>query len=290
MKKLDQHGSHIVAVLIIVVVLGVVGAAGYKVFTANKNKASDLKTTAPETHTDTENQAEIVESNVTWMQTAEGYQADGTPPACPDKIVSQFPTDIKKVTGVLYPGQYRGGNYKPHGGLRFDKSANTEVTVKAPFDGTIINGAAYLADGVINDVQYTFDVMNDCGIMYRVGHLYTLSDKLAEIAKSFPAPEKNNSRTTNVNPGVAIKAGTVLATAVGTPSDKNVFFDWGMYDWRKPNAVASNAAWLSGSQHDSSLAKHAICWFDQLSTKDAATIRALPAGDPASGKTSDYCE
>jgi hypothetical protein len=117
-----------------------------------------------------------------------------------------------------------------------------------------------------------------------------LSPDFAKIAKAFPEPKKGDSRTTNVNPGVKVKAGTVIATAVGTATDKNTFFDWGVYDWNKPNTISKDATWASGSQHNSALAKHAICWFGQLSSKDELTIKSLPAGDPTSGKTSDYCK
>ena len=228
-------------------------------------------------------------SSVYWMQTADGYQASSTPPTCPAQMVAIFPADITQATSVLYPGQYRGGSYKPHGGLRFDNATNNVVVVKAPFDGTIIDGSAYIADGALNDVQYTFDVMNNCGMMFRVGHLLTLSPDMAAIAKNFPAPQKNDSRTTNVNPGVKITAGTVMATKVGTATDKNTFFDFGVYDWNKANAISADAAWLAGDQHNSNLGKHAVCWFSLLTAADEATVRALPAGDPTSGKKSDYC-
>lgn len=229
-------------------------------------------------------------STITWMQTEEGYRADSTPPTCPNQMVATFPADLTQATSVLYPGQFRGGNYKPHGGLRFDNAKSNNLNVVAPFDGTIIDGAAYIADGSVDDVQYTFDVMNDCGMMFRLGHLLTLSPAMTEIAKAFPAPVKNESRTTQINPGVKITAGTVMATAVGTSSDKNIFFDWGVYNWNQANAISTNAAWLAETQHNSSLAKHAVCWFDQLSEADAATIRRLPAADPTAGKTSDFCK
>lgn len=282
MKKYQQGFSAVEAVIILVVI-GAIGAAGYLVMKKDKNPTNSSPTTNTQ-------QPAAQSASVSWMQTEDGYAPSATPPACPAKIVQQFPADISKVTSVLYPGQLRGGSYKPHGGLRFDKSANDQITVKAPFDGTIIDGAAYLADGAVNDVQYTFDVMNDCGMMFRVGHLLTLSPAMAELAKNFPAPKKDDSRTTKIDPGVKIKAGDPIATGVGTSSDKNVFFDWGIYNWNQPNAISSDAAWLKDAQHNNPLAKHAICWFGQLSASNEATIRSLPAGDPASGKNSDYCK
>ena len=45
MKRLDQTGSHIVAVALLVAVLGVVGFAGYKVMSANKSNTDTTTAT-----------------------------------------------------------------------------------------------------------------------------------------------------------------------------------------------------------------------------------------------------
>lgn len=42
----------------------------------------------------------------------------GLPPSkqlteCPDPLILQTPVDINKVTSILYPGQERGGDFKP---------------------------------------------------------------------------------------------------------------------------------------------------------------------------------
>ena len=33
-------------------------------------------------------------------------------PSCPDPLILQLPVDIDKITGMLYPGQERGGHFK----------------------------------------------------------------------------------------------------------------------------------------------------------------------------------
>jgi hypothetical protein len=285
MRK-DQSGFGSIELVIILVVVGVIGAVGYLV--AGRNGKSNE--TKPTGYTRPAPQQSSQTQEISWMQTEDGYKPSGTPPKCSKQMVNIFPTDISKATAVLYPGQTRGGNYKPHGGLRFDGITDNKVTVRAPFDGTLIDGGRYLPEGAVNDVQYTFDVINSCGMMYRVGHLLTLSPELQKIAETFPPPAKGDSRTTNVNPGMKIKAGTVLATAVGTATDHNTFFDWGVYDWNQPNAISGDAAWLQNQAHNNTLAKHAVCWFGLLASKDEAKIRGLPPGDPASGKSSDYCK
>ena len=226
-------------------------------------------------------------STVTWQATADGWQSNGTPLACPKPLRVPAPTDLSTATSVLYPGQTRGGNYKPHGGLRFDGNANNAVIVRVPMDGSVMLGARYLVDG---EVQYTFDIMSPCGIMNRLGHLLVLTPKFQSIANKFPAPTEGDSRTTFVNPPVKVQAGEVMATQVGvTAKGKNVFFDWGVYDYRSTNAKAADAQWTAQHKSDFSLAGHALCWLALLPEPDRARVQSLPAGDPTSGKSSDYC-
>jgi hypothetical protein len=229
------------------------------------------------------NQEESTAQAVYWQQTATGWQAVGTPPACPEPLFAA-PVDLSRATSVLYPGQTRGGNYKPHGGFRFDTNTNNEVTVSAPLTGKIVNGSRYLVNG---ELQYTFDIIADCGIMYRLGHLLTLPAELMLLVEAFPPAQEGDSRTIPVDPPLEITRGDIIATAVGVEKETNVFVDWGVYDLRTKNTISKDAIWAS--QHPSDLEQHAVCWFDLLPKTDAARIRALPPADPTSGSTSDYC-
>ncbi len=222
-----------------------------------------------------------------WKPTADGWQPSGKPPACPQPLAITAPVDIAKATSVLYPGQTRGGDYKPHGGLRFDENTSNDVTVKVPMSGTVVAGARYLELG---DVQYMFDIMSPCGIMNRLDHLLVLSPKFQAIADKLPAPIKDDSRTTFVSPPVNVQAGDVIATAVGlTAKGRNVFLDWGVYDYRAKNAISSNAQWAAQHSSDMALAGHALCWLNLLGAVEQAKVKALPPGDPTSGRSSDYC-
>lgn len=224
-------------------------------------------------------------TTVTWMQVSDGWKASGTPPPCPSPLL-KTPVSLKNVTSILYPGQTRGGNYKPHGGFRFDTLTNNVVTVRAAMDGQVVRGARYLADG---EVQYTFDIINPCGYMLRVGHLRALSAKYQKIANKFPAALEGDSRTTNVNPRISVKTGETIATRVGFQNGTlNTFFDFGVYNLKKKNASSKNADYAV--THDPELAQHAICWFNSLPAADAKTVKALPGADGVAGKTSDYCK
>lgn len=229
-----------------------------------------------------------VQAQVRWDDGggSNGWKARTKPPACSSPLGLQLPIDIKKATGILYPGQSRGGNYKPHGGFRFDKSQNKDITVKIPLDGSLIRASRYIEGG---EVQYFFIFVADCGIMYRFDHLLTLSPKFQAIANTLPAAKKDDSRTTDFANPIAVKKGEVLATAVGFVKTKNVSVDFGLFDLRQKNVVSRNASWARSHTNDST-APYGLCWLDMFSASEKSKLRALPAADGKSGKKSDYCK
>lgn len=278
MKSLHtkRAGIGVIEIIIIVAVLLLIGGGIWYALGAN-NKP--VETTAPVAE-------DVKEEKLLWQQTETGWQASETPPDCPAQPIMEVPTDINKVTSILYPGQKRGGNYKPHGGFRMDTSANSSITVTAPLDGFLVRGGHYLTNG---EIQYTFDVMNNCGVMYRVGHLREIPNTLKKLTETWPAATEGDSRTQKVEPAVFIREGETLATSVGLTKTKNTFFDWGVYDYRSQNEASQSPSYQAAHQQDKELSWYAVCWFDWVPEADEKIIRALPSGDPASGKTSDYC-
>lgn len=212
--------------------------------------------------------------------------------SCPQITIFSLPIDITKVTSVLYPGQIRGGDYKAHGGFRFENSLPSDITVTAPIDAKVIAGARYPVN--TGDIQYTFDFENDCGIRYRLGHLLTLSSKFQALAEKFPMPKGLDSRTTQVYPPIEIKKGEIIATAVGmtkngtSKNGNNTFVDWGVYDYRQKNEISKNPVWAASHQSDTY--QYAVCWFDWISIENRVKVLALPSSDWQSGKQSDYCK
>lgn len=211
---------------------------------------------------------------------------------CPSPFTFKIPVDTDKVTSVLYPGQYRGGDYKAHGGFRFDRSRPDEIQVIAPYDAEVIAGARY---PVNNEIQYTFDFAHPCGIRYRFGHLLTLAPKFQEIADKFPLPREPDSRTTQVYPPIKVKQGEIIATAVGLThggptalKGLNTFVDWGVYDYRQKNESSKDPVWAA--KHPYEIEYYAVCWFDWIPAEDRAVVLSLPSSDYQSGKSSDYCK
>jgi len=262
MKRNNEAGFAHLAVVIAVAVLLLVGFAGYRVFTSKEN--SKLSSSG---------------GSSTTTESASSEES------CSSKPVLPLPIDIKRVESILYPGQVRGGNYKPHGGFRLAGTDNA-VEVKLPLTSKLISGARYIEQG---EVQYMFDFETDCKIRMRFDHLLELSEDMKAEADKLPAAKVDDSRTTNLE-GKEFKAGTVIAIQIGFKKNANTGFDFGLYDYNQPNEISKNSAWAADPLHQYDNAKYGVCWFDYLSPSDEATVRGLPATDMNQGKTSDYCK
>ena len=212
--------------------------------------------------------------------------------ACPDPFIFDLPIEIGKATSVLYPGQIRGGEFKAHGGFRFDTSRPDEITVVAPIDAAVVTGARYPVAG---EIQYTLEFEDPCGIRYRLGHLLTLAPKFQAIAEKFPMPTTLDSRTTQVYPPIAVKKGEIIATAVGLTGrgeggtgKVNTFLDWGVYDLRQKNEASQDPAWAAS--HTSETYQYGVCWFDWISPENRVKVLSLPSSDGEHGTQSDFCK
>lgn len=216
-------------------------------------------------------------SAVSWDFNGSSWQSTGNTPSCPDPITIELPYQDATPTSLLYPGQTRGGNYKSHGGFRFDRNPDGAVTVVAPLDAKVVEGSRYIEAG---EVQHYFIFINDCGLMYRLDHLYTLSPAFQAIADQLPAAQPDDSRTTKLTAPVAVQAGDVVATKVGFPSIQNISFDFGLYDLRTDNG--------NDDHNDPQFAPYGICFLEYLPKDNIATLTALPT-DTVEGKINDYC-
>ncbi|MBI2196917.1 hypothetical protein HYU45_04905 [Candidatus Daviesbacteria bacterium] len=194
-------------------------------------------------------------------------------PDCPSPLVLQTPVDMNKVTSILYPGQVRGGDFKPHGGFRFDNSRTDEIEVKAPIDAEFDSASRYIEQG---EVQYLLDFRTSCGIMYRFDHLLTLTPKFAKVIEELSAAKEHDSRTSRLSQKISVTKGEIIATAVGFRQNNNVFVDFGVYDMR--------------GKIFSSPRENAICWFDLLPPEDSSKVKSLPPADSISGSQSTLCK
>jgi len=219
-----------------------------------------------------------------WMHDGQTWQASGVSPPCPTPLTFTTPVNLSRVTSILYPGQTRGGWYKPHGGFRFDAPGETgDIAVVAPMATTVYRAARYLDNG---QVQHMFDFINACGVLHRLDHLRDLSPRFQQIAATLPPAVEGDSRTSSIGSRQNVAVGETIGTAVGYLAG-NFFLDWGVYDLRARNEASEDPTWIA--QHPGELAPYAICWFDYLSPGDRTKVRSLPPADGQSGAMSDYC-
>ncbi len=226
---------------------------------------------------------------VTWDydQSQNIWKARGTPPPCPE-LIFESPIDVTKATSILYPGQLRGrtiNDYKAHGGFRYDDPSVTALKVTLPFDGYVWRGSRFLVNG---EIQYLFDVVHECGIMHRFGHLTDLSPEFQALAEKMTAPKEGDSRTTDLSPYVHVKKGDFLATQIKTEKN-NIGVDWGVYDLRTENEASKNQTYREDHWFQRWYDLHAICWLEYLPAEEQAIVKSLPGGDGVSGTKSDYC-
>ncbi len=276
--KRNQNGFSVLELLLVIVILGAVGFLGWKAYSNMKaNKEGSTSSVSKSKSTQA--------SKFIWQQTQSGWQATEEAPDCPAQPMLTSPADLSKATSILYPGQTRGA-YKPHGGMRFDNSTDNVIKVTSPMDGFIVKGTRFIAEG---EIQYSFDVMNNCGVMYRIGHLREIPGNLLKIADTWPEASAD-SRHHRVEPAVAISTGDVIGSKVGIIGSKNTFFDFGVYDYRKENEASKSSAYQAAHQQDKEQSWHAVCWLkDWLPASQTAQINALAVKASASSKQSDYC-
>ena len=249
-----------------VVVVVVVGFAGYRVLQKQSTSVTQ----------------------VSWQLGNGGIwkSSGGTPPSCPSDPILSSPVDLSLVSSVLYPGQVRANAFKPQGGFRFDNLPNNDVTVTAPMDAVLVRGTKGLYSGQ-DEIQYGFEFIAPCGIMYTFGHLHTLSPKFQAIADKLPLiTDYTQQQLRDIVPTVNIKKGEIIATQVGIVHTKNVFVELLVRDLRHNNGKSIRPEWF---QYSDEFDNYAVCWFDMLPAKDASVIKALPGADSVNGKKSDYC-
>jgi len=209
---------------------------------------------------------------------------NGTPPACPT-ILSKSPVDTRLVTAVSYPGQYRDQGYNANGNLTFDDSNNGDISVYLPMNAKLTRLSSYIENG---DQQYSLFFVNPCGLAVKFDHLLTLSDKYQKIVAQLRPNAAVNSVSVPVEPPIRAKAGELVATAVGVPSERNVSVDFGVYDLRAQNQISKNLSWTYYHQVFKSTEWFGVCWFNMMPKDDAARINSILQADISD--KSDYCQ
>jgi hypothetical protein len=269
-RTLDQTGSHKLLIIIVVAVIVAIGVAAFLVFGPKNSKYGYV-----------------------WDFNGTSWHSVASAPECPAQVLAESPTDTSKATTILWPGQYRGTNYKPHGAFRFDDNKTGEVTVKLPFDAHLVGATKYQQTGNSGAVetQYLMTFENACGYAVMFDHLYELNPEFTAAAEHGASNEVNNTegKFLSNDDKKFYKAGTVVATKVGFIKEGNTTFDFGVYDLRKPNEMSKNAEWANLHNVFASQAFYGVCWIDLLPSADKARVMSiLPTATDDRG-ASDFC-
>jgi hypothetical protein len=271
----NQRGFGIIEIIIIVVVLAIAGFIAWRLLSPTSTSPGG-------------------KSFVEWAFDGENWNPIGSAPACESPLAIASPTDVTKMSAVLMPGQVRGGDFKPHGGLSSTEPYYNDVAVSTVRDAFLYRGSRYIQadDGGQTQVQYMFDFMDSCGVMFRMDHLGDLTDQFKAYADRMPEPKLDDSRTTSFNDHPFVAKGTVVATSIGIKASKNSFFDFGFYDLRQQNAAAKTDLYKTDQLRisDKEQSFFAVCWFDLLPATDRDFVAGLPQRNGSPQGDSDYCK
>ena len=286
MKKHNLYGFHIIELAIVVVALGIVGGIGFMVIQKGKTPPADKA--QQQSHQQTNKQSAKTNEFVQWQFNGSEWQPASTAPACEEPLTLGPPLDVTKATAVLYPGEVRGGDFKPHGGLALDGADTGKVNVLAMRDSYLFRGSRYLENG---EIQYILDFMDSCGVFYRYDHLATLTPDVMKLVDTLPAAQIDDSRTNNFSKPVFFKKSTVVATEVGHAKTKNFGFDIGAFDLRQQNPASKTPPYQTDQLRiaDKEQSFYAVCWWDLLPATERAIVKGLPTRGDKKG-TSDYCQ
>ena len=275
----------IATVVIVIIALVIVLANKPENQTKSTNTINQVDTNQ-NNQTETQTPQETETNPIMWNFNASDWINMSTIPACESPLEFNSSVDISKATNILYPGQTRGSDFKPHGGFRFDNNLNNDLEVKLPLDAQIFQGSRYIESG---ELQIILDFIAPCGIMFRFDHIKEVSAELQEFIDELPEAKADDTRTTIFQNQKMFKAGTIIATEVGFSNPKNVSVDFGVYDLRATNNAANDQSFVSKYSNKSSMAFYGLCWLNNLTTQDKAIAYSLP-GSGTEGKTSDYCK
>lgn len=235
-----------------------------------------------------------------WGTWADGWKKVGSPPPCPADLSTLFtrlPFDMDDVTSIVRPGYLNPhSGYKAHSHVRYSPSdADGRQVIYAPADGWLYSAARYREAYTPGNDQVILSFFTECGVMWGFDHLRDgqLSPAMAAAVANVPVRDMD-TRGTFITP-VRVKAGEVLATAVGAtscdvtrplcipPGGPNYFVDFGVYDPRQLNEAARSDPSFLADPNGGSYKGIGLCWIDLFPASKAA-IEAKAEG------TSDYCE
>lgn len=246
MRKNQFGFSHII-LLIAVVVIGVVGFAGWQVFRADKQKnvAENSQQTEP-------NPSENSQLQTKCAETGPG-------------LFTKDITELSAISLIQNPIRVIGGNnIKTHSFVEVTRKS----PIYAPMDSTLTGGANYyetMGENPVTKVQYLLSFSNGCDINYWLDHLVDVPDNIKE---AFPAKPSNDTKSVNVKQ-VKVKAGDLVGYSNQSGAAR---FDFGVLDLDGPETILTTDSRFKDNEivKTSDKYRHAVCpyqFFDATKTK-----------------------
>lgn len=176
-----------------------------------------------------------------------------------------------------------GTIYIGHGALRADNSIHDRVTVRFPAEGFSLAQVSRRLESYIesSEEQIKLEFIHPCGILIRLDHLARLSNRWAIIVEEVPVGI--DSRITFLPQNVhLVEVGEILSEGIGHAA--NTYLDFGVYDLRKKNNIASYVA--SDWPDWKGTIDYGICWSTFFGLEIENVLSELPAG---ANPLTDYC-
>lgn len=239
MQRREEGFAHLALVLIIVVAL--VGAAGYYSYSRNKSKLSTSQTTSQKTTNNTQNK------NCTEAKAG---------------AFTDYLTNMDLVTTIQNPIRLVGGsNIKTHSYIEVSERA----AVYAPTDTTLNGGANYyetMGENPVTKVQYLLAFDNGCDVQFWLDHIVDVPDK---IKNAFPSEARNDTQAVDVKE-TKVRAGELVGYTNQTGRAR---FDFGVLNLKGPKtSLTTNPKFKDDPiVKTSDKYRHAICPFSLYDSK-----------------------
>lgn len=211
MKKLNQSGFHLSYLLIFIAILGLIGFAGWRVFTMQKDKTGNSKSSSK------------IDRNNAFLQ-QNGQNCDDTP----TPTFTNAPVAVDQIRFIQPMGAMLDGHITPTDHAYISplnpRAADNSYNVVMPADGKIVGvgamPASYIGDmtgQTMAPEDHRIVVSFNCRYFAIFIHVHQLSDALKQEVGTL---EPNQSKQVNLS----LKAGDPIGKIGGNP------VDWTMVD------------------------------------------------------------
>ncbi len=194
-----------------------------------------------------------------------------------DPVFTEQFIDPEKLTGILPPPNRPKSDLTVLKTHSFVTTASSGVSIYAPADMELINGANYVGG------PYALDFRVTCEVMIRYGHV----EPIPAIKDRLPAEPQEGSAMQQIWPVLKFKAGDLVAYTGGPPHTFSSGVDFGLYNSVKPNRFASDPTY-----NTSTIYSTAVCPYEYFTTDLEAAYRTkfyLAVHDGMSPDSPSFC-